>query len=117
MFIRKEFPSDKINDEYLKNKYKRIETLLKSMKSKILENRPNCYKLLEEGDKWVTSLDNIEETEEYKEFINQFHNNSINDESLVKYAKYHFKSRLEQIREYRHLSLPQECDQCVQLNA
>ena len=89
--FRKMFPSDKINDEYLRKKYKRIETLLKSMQSEVIDDRPDCYQVLEERDEWITSLDNIEKTEEYKEFVDRLHNNSITDESLVKYAKYHFK--------------------------
>ena len=89
--FRKKYPSDNISDEYLRNKDKRIETLLKSMKSKFFEDRPHCYQVLKERDEWITSLDNIEETEEYKEFVDRLHNNSITDESLVKYAKYHLK--------------------------
>ena len=89
--FRKKFPSDKISDDYLRNKYKRIETLLKSMQSEVIDERPDCYQVLEERDEWITSLDNIEETEEYKEFVDRLNNNSITDESLVKYAKYHFK--------------------------
>ena len=83
----------------MRNKYKRIETLLKSMKSKFFEDRPHCYQVLKERDEWITSLDEIEETEEYKEFVDRLHNNSITDESLVKYSKYHFKSSLEQIQD------------------
>ena len=92
--FRKKYPSDNISDEYLRNKYKRIETLLKSMKSKFFEDRPHCYQVLKERDEWITCLDKIEETEEYKEFVDRLHNNSITDESLVKYSKYHFKSSL-----------------------
>ena len=92
--FRKKYPSDKISDEYLRNKYKRIETLLKSMKSKFFEDRPHCYQVLEERDEWITSLNNIKETEEYKEFFDRLQNNSITDESFVKYAKYHFKSEV-----------------------
>ena len=88
--FRKKYPSDKISDEYLRNKYKRIETLLKSMQSEFCDERPDCYKVLEQKDNWVTNLDNIEEKKQYKEFVNQLNNNSNTDESLVKYAKYHF---------------------------
>ena len=89
--FRKKFPSDKISDEYLRIKYKRIETLLKSMQSEVIDERPDCYQVLRDRDEWITSLDNIKETEEYKEFVDRLHNNSITDESLVKYAKYHLK--------------------------
>ena len=92
--FRKKFPSDKINDEYLRNKYKRIETLLKSMQSEVIDERPDCFKISEERDEWIPNLDNIEKTEEYKEFVDRLNNNSITDESLVKYAKYHFSSIL-----------------------
>ena len=89
--FRKKYPSDNISDEYLRNKYKRIETLLKSMKSEVCDGRPDCYKVLEQKDNWVTNLDNIEEKKQYKEFVNQLNNNSNTDESLVKYAKYHLE--------------------------
>ena len=61
------------------------------MKSNFFEERPDCCDVLEERDKWVMSFDNIRESEEYKEFVKQLNNNSITDESLVIYAKYHFK--------------------------
>ena len=61
------------------------------MQSEVIDERPDCYQVLEERDQWITSLDNIEKTEEYKEFVDRLHNNSITDESLVKYAKYHLE--------------------------
>ena len=90
-FFRKKFPSEKISDNFLKNKYKRIETLLKSMQFEVCDERPDCYQVLEERDEWITSLDNIKETDEYEVFVNQLNNISINDESLAKYVKYHFE--------------------------
>ena len=57
------------------------------MKSDFSEERADCCDVLEEKDKWILSLDNIRESEEYEEFINQY----ISDELLVKYVKYHFK--------------------------
>ena len=61
------------------------------MQSEVCDERPDCCLVLEERDQWVISLDDIRESEEYKEFVNKLHNNSISDESLVKYAKYHFQ--------------------------
>ena len=61
------------------------------MQSEICDERPDCCLVLEERDQWVISLDDIRESEEYKEFVDKSHNNSISDESLVKYAKYHFQ--------------------------
>ena len=63
---------------------------MKSMQTEVPEERPDCCHVLEERDKWITSLDNIRESEEFKEFVNQLQNNSITDKSIVKYAKYHF---------------------------
>ena len=60
------------------------------MQSEVTDERPDCYQVLRDRDEWITSLDNIEETEEYKKFVDRLNNNSITDESLVKYAKYHF---------------------------
>ena len=60
------------------------------MQSEVCDERPDCCHVLEEKDEWITSLDVFRESEEFKEFVNQLHNNSINDESLVNYAKYHF---------------------------
>ena len=73
----------------MRRKYERIETLLKSMQSVVIDERPDCYQVLEERDDWVMSLDNIRETKEYKEFVNRLHNNSITDQFIAKYAKYH----------------------------
>ena len=86
---RKKYQSDKISDDYLKNKFKQFEKLLKSMKSKLFEERPDCCDVLEERNKWIMSLDNIRESEEFKEFVDELHNNLITDDSIVKYAKYH----------------------------
>ena len=75
----------------MKRKYKRIETLLKSMQSEVCDERPDCCLVLEERDQWVMSLDDIREAEEYQDFVNRLHNGCIYDESLVKYAKYNFE--------------------------
>ena len=61
------------------------------MQSMVCDERPDCCLVLEERDQWVISLDDIIELKQYKEFVKQLHNNSISDESLVKYAKYHFE--------------------------
>ena len=61
------------------------------MKSDFCEERADCCHVLEERYKWIMSLFDIRESKEYKDFINQYNNNSITDESLVKYAKYHFQ--------------------------
>ena len=89
--LRKKYPSDKISDEYFRRKYKRIETLLKSMQSEVCDERPDCCLVLEERDQWVMTLDDIREAEEYEEFVKELNNSSITDESLVKYSKYHFE--------------------------
>ena len=90
MFIhRKKYPSEKISDDFLKNKFKHFEKLLKSMKSKVCDERPDCCHVLGKRNKWIISLDNIKETKEYNDFINYSKDNSINEE-LVNYAKYHF---------------------------
>ena len=91
LIYRKKFPSDKIIDPYFKNKFKHFETLLKSMKSEYFEERPDCCDVLAKRDDCLMSLDTIRETKEYKEFFKLLHNNSISDELLVKYAKYHFQ--------------------------
>ena len=85
------FPSDKIIDIHLKSQFKNFETSLKSMKSEYFEERPDCCDVLAKRDDWLMSLDNISESEEYKEFVNRLHNGCNYDESLVKYAKYHFQ--------------------------
>ena len=61
------------------------------MKVKFFEERPDCCDVLGKRDEWMMSFDNIRESDEYKEFVNRLHNNLITDESLVKYAKYHFE--------------------------
>ena len=90
MFIcREKCPSDKICDDYLENKFKQFETILKSMQLEVCEERPDCCHVLEERNEWIISLDIIKKTKEYNDFINYSTNNSINEE-LVNYAKYQF---------------------------
>ena len=61
------------------------------MQSEVCDERPDCCLVLEEREVWVLTLDDIREVEEYEEFVKQLHNNSITEESLVKYTKYHFE--------------------------
>ena len=89
-FFRSVYPTNNISDEYLKNKYKEIEAILKNMQSIVCNERPDCCLVLEERDKWIISLDRIKETKEYNDFINQLIINS-NNEELINYTKYHLK--------------------------
>ena len=61
------------------------------MQSEVCDERPDCCLVLGERDQWIMTLDDIRKAEEYEEFVKQLYNNCITDESLVKYAKYHFE--------------------------
>ena len=76
----------------MKSKFKRFETLLKSMQTEVCEDRPDCCDVIAMKDEWIMSLDDIQESAEFREFVNQLNNNSNTDDSIVKYAKYHFNS-------------------------
>ena len=53
--------------------------------------RPDCCHIIQTKDEWIMSLMSIKETNEYKKFIEYLNNNTITEESLVKYAKYHLE--------------------------
>ena len=61
------------------------------MQSIVCDERPDCCDVIAMKDKWIISLDNISDSEEYNDFVNHLKNNTFNEQSLVKYTKYHLK--------------------------
>ena len=61
------------------------------MQSIVCIERPDCCDVIAIRDKWIISFEDITDSEEYNDVINHLKNNRFNEQSLVKYAKYHLK--------------------------
>ena len=61
------------------------------MQSIVCNKRPDCCDVIAMRDKWIMSLEDICDSEEYNDVVNHLQNDPMNEESLVKYTKYHLK--------------------------
>ena len=67
-------PSNNIEDNHLRDKYRIIEEILKSMQSMVINKRPDCCDVIENRCEWNLSKNELNNTEEFiKEKIDLIH--------------------------------------------
>ena len=57
----------------------------------VCDERPDCCDVMAVNEQWITTLDDIQRTQQYIEFVNHFKDNTFSGSSLDIYAKFIFQ--------------------------